>query len=194
MEPRHDLLPLVLGRCPVISCDRFGAKPVAQGSGYLLNVVCIRRPNDCLALNLVHDIQQLAHAVVGHGLYLSVVWLQKTAANLLQAHDLRQNALCGGQLSIFHFGEGQLLHLLVKLFLFRRKRYIAANVDFGRKIQAILFQDAVAKRVQLRIQLIQAAVARDLLKAAMAHRPALYDGITGLKGKEAVEPQRTVIQ
>ena len=113
---------------------------------------------------------------------------------MLEAHDLRQDALCGSKLAAFHLGKGQLLHLLIEFCLFRRQLDIAADVDLGGQVQAILFQDAVAKHVKLRIQLIQAAVARDLLKAAMAHRPALYDGITGLKGKEAVEPQRTVIQ
>ena len=113
---------------------------------------------------------------------------------MLQAHDLRQNALCGGQLAVFHLGESQLLHLFVEFFLFRRKLHIAANVDFGRKIQAVLFQNAVAECVEFCAQLVQALIAGDFLKTAVARRPTLHDGVTGLKGKEAIEPQRTLIQ
>ena len=175
--------PIFVRCCAVIGCRRLWAEPAAQGFGDLFDIVCPRRPDDHLALSFVYDVEQFIETVVLECDDVAFVRGQEPAADLVQAHDLGQDGLCGGECAAFELCQRQLFHLFVGFDLFVGQRHIAADVDFVRQIETIFFQDAGAELFELLVQLVQAPVADDLLERLVAHGPLLQDGVPVLVGK-----------
>ena len=101
MERGDDRGPIFLRGFAKVGCGGFCPKAFAQSVGDCVDVVLPRSPDDDFALDLFDNIHKLVQAVVLERDQLVFVGAQEAAAYLLQAHDLGQDGLGGGQLAAF---------------------------------------------------------------------------------------------
>ena len=105
-------------------------------------------------------------------------------ADLVQPHELGQGVVGAHQVAI-NERQGHELHLVIVFLLLRGQLDIAAGVNLVRQVQALILGHAEGEAVELFLQLIQPAVADDLLECVGGQLALDKDRVPGLEGIEA---------
>ena len=127
----------------------------------------------------------LEDAVVRDVDLLPIVKLHMATHDLMQAHDLRERIVGGHQVAVDQ-SERHQLHLVVVGDLLFGELDLTAQEDLVWKVQALFFGHAESEVLQLFLQLVQVAIADDLLESVGGHLAFNKDRVPGLEGKVAV--------